>query len=462
LSISVGVEPETVAHPDDRAPSNPARQPTQEPGGPNSELDVDRGGLHRGSLRFLDDRVERDFQRHAGAESLTGFRITTATAAVMWLLAAVVIPIGTTIPADRAIPLSLALALMNLAAFLLSPWAVTLDRQHLIVSALTAVNGLVILWLAFTGRLLPGYGISAIMLLFAFGFVARTAFVFAAWRSAVIVVGFLLAAILYPGPGDMMVDVFIFAAFVVGTLVALRRLEQSRRRVFSQDLVITAQSDALRAEKGRSDALLRNVLPESISARLLAGERTIADEYPAVTVLFADIVGFTPMAARLSPAAVVAVLDRLFARFDALVAEQGLEKIKTIGDAYMAAGGLPEPLADHADRIVDLGLAMIDVAAQESDGIAELRLRVGVHSGPVVGGVIGKRKFAFDIWGETVNLASRLESQGVPDRVHVSAATWRLVRDRFDAEWHGPIHIHGYGPLETYTIAGRRTVDIHA
>jgi adenylate cyclase len=154
------------------------------------------------------------------------------------------------------------------------------------------------------------------------------------------------------------------------------------------------------------------------------------------------------------------MLDRLFARFDALVAERGLEKIKTIGDAYMAAGGLPEPLEDHAARVVELGLAMIDVATQEGDQIADLRLRIGVHSGPVVGGVIGHRKFAFDIWGETVNVASRLESQGIRGRVHVSAATWRKVQDLFDAEPRGPIHLRGYGPMETYAIVGRRSADI--
>jgi class 3 adenylate cyclase len=436
--------------------STPARRTSQPADRAITELDADRGALRRGSLRFLDDRLERQYQRHGGAESLTGFRITTGVAAVMWLLAAIVVPMGTPIPADRAIPVGSVMALLNSAAFLLSARADTLDRQHSIVSLLTSANGLVILWLASTGGVLPGYGISAIMLLFAFGFVARTGFIFAAWRSAVIVVGFVVAALLYPRQSSLLVDVFIFAAAVIGTLLALRLLEQSRRRVFYQDIVITHQADALKLEKDRADELLVNVLPGSISSRLLAGERTIADAYPAVTVLFADIVGFTPLAARLPADEVVGLLGRLFARFDELVAERGLEKIKTIGDAYMVAGGLPEPLDDHAARVVDLGLAMIDVASEESGRIADLRLRVGVHSGPVIGGVIGHRKFAFDIWGETVNIASRLESQGIPGRVHVSAATWRDVQDHFDAEPRGPIHLRGQGPIETYAIIGRR------
>ncbi len=398
------------------------------------ELDADGGSLRRGSLRFLDDRVERQYQRQGGAESQIGFRIASGTASIMWLLAIVVIPTSTPVPADLAMSVCFAMSVFNAAGFLLSGWADTLDRQHSTISVLTAVNGLVILWLASEGGVLPGYGISAILLLFIFGFVARTAFIFAALRTAVIVVGFVVAAVFYPGRSNLLVDTFIFGAAVIGSLVALRLLEQSRRRVFYQDIVITHQADALRLEKDRADALLLNVLPELISRRLLAGERTIADAYPAVTVLFADIVGFTPLTARLPADELVGMLGRLFARFDELVAARGLEKIKTIGDAYMAAGGLPEALEDHAAWVVDLGLAMIDTASQESDPGADLRIRVGVHSGPVIGGVIGDRKFAFDIWGETVNIASRLESQGIPGRVHVSGETWQNVKDRFDAE----------------------------
>jgi class 3 adenylate cyclase len=458
LSLSIELGPRNPAHRGLGVLSRRARRTSVSGERPTDVQDVDRGALRRGSLRFLDERLERQYQHRAGAESLTGFQITTGAAALLWLLAAVVIPAGTPIPGDRAIPVSTAMGILNWAAFLLATRAGTLDRQHAIISFLTSINGLVILWFASTGGVLPGYGISAIMLLFAFGFVSRTGFVFAAWRSAVIVVGFVVAATLYPFPGSLLVDAFIFGAAVIGTLVALRLLEQSRRRVFYQDTVITQQAEALKLEKDRADALLLNVLPGSISSRLLAGERTIADEYPAVTVLFADIVGFTRLTTRLPADEVVDLLGRLFARFDELVAARGLEKIKTIGDAYMAAGGLPEPLDDHAARVVDLGLAMIE-ATQEDEGFADLRLRIGVHSGPVIGGVIGDRKFAFDIWGETVNVASRLESQGLAGRVQVSAATRRQVEDQFEAEPRGPIQLRGYGPLETYTIVGRRSVE---
>jgi class 3 adenylate cyclase len=402
--------------------------------------------------------LEREYQRRGGAESQVGFRISTAVAAVMWLLAAVVIPTGTPIPVDLAIPLCYVMALTNWATFLLAR-ADTLDRQHITVSVLTTVNALVVLWLASIGGVLPGYGISALMLLFIFGFVARTGFIFAAWRSAVIVGGFAIAALRDPDPGSLLVDAFIFGAAVIGTLLALRLLEQSRRRVFTQDIVIRQQAEALRLEKDRADALLANVLPRTMSSRLISGERTIADEYPAVTVLFADIVGFTQLTRRLPAEEVVGMLGRLFARFDELVAERGLEKIKTIGDAYMVAGGLPEPMDDHAARVVDLGLAMIEAASHEGGRMADLQLRVGVHSGSVIGGVIGHRKFSFDVWGETVNVASRLESQGIAGRVQVSARTWALVGEGFEAEKRGPIYLRGHGVLETYIVVGRRTGD---
>jgi class 3 adenylate cyclase len=424
---------------------------------PSPAADADVGGaLRPASLRFEDPGLERRYQFHGGAESLAGFRITTATAAAMWLFAALVVPTATSIAPGLALGVCSALGLVNAAALLTSGWATTLDRQHSIVAFLTSVNGLVILLLASIGGLLPGYGISALMLLFAFGFVSRTGFVFAVWRSAVIVVGFVAAALLYPGPGSLLVDAFIFGAAVIGTLVALRLLETSRRRVFYQDIVITQQAHALGLEKQRSDALLLDVLPASITSRLLRGERAIADVYPDVTVLFADIVGFTPLTARLPADAVVGLLDRLYAHFDELVAARGLEKIKTIGDAYMAAGGVPDRLDDHAARVVDLGLAMIDAAGHEHVGGLDLRLRIGVHSGPVIGGVIGHRKFAFDIWGETVNIASRLESQGIACRVQVSDATWSQVADRFEGEPRGLVDLRGHGRVKTYVVVGRR------
>ena len=438
----------------DERPGSTGR--TQSPPRTDASEPADPGALRSASLRFVDADLERRYQDVSGAESRSGFRMTTGSAAVLWFLAGAIIPAGTPIPLAVAIPICLAMAVLNEAALLSSDWAETLDRQHAVIAALTSVNGLVVLWLASTGGVLPGYGISALMLLFAFGFVSRTAFIFAAARSAVIAAGFAVAVLTYPRPERLLVDAFIFGAAVIGMLFALRLLERSRRRLFGQEIVITAQAEALGLEKERADELLSKMLPGSISKRLLEGERTIADEYPAVTVLFADIVGFTSLAARLPAEDVVGVLDRLFSRFDELVAQRGLEKVKTIGDAYMAAGGLSDGIADHASRVVDLALAMIDVTTASGEGAGQLRLRIGIHSGPVIGGVIGHQKVAFDIWGDTVNVASRLESQGIAGRIQVSDATWQLVRDRFDGVPRGSIELRGHGPVETYAIVGRR------
>ena len=234
-------------------------------------------------------------------------------------------------------------------------------------------------------------------------------------------------------------------------MAALRRLERDRRQGFHQQLVIAEQSEELAQEKEESERLLLNILPASVSARLRKGESPIADNYPSVSVLFADIVGFTPLTSRLNASEVIELLSELFVCFDQLVEERGLEKIKTIGDAYMAAGGLPDPLDGHAVQVVDLGLAML----RETRRLChqpELHLRIGVHSGPAAGGVIGRRKFAFDVWGDTVNVASRLEQHGVPGRIHISAVTGSLIEGRFLVEPRGSVELRGHGPMETFLI----------
>ena len=193
-------------------------------------------------------------------------------------------------------------------------------------------------------------------------------------------------------------------------------------------LVVFIDGERLRA-KAESDALLLNVLPRSIADRLKRGERVIADHYEEVTVLFADVVEFTPFAAHETPARIVAVLNEVFGRFDTLAERHGLEKIKTIGDAYMVVAGAPEPRADHAAVIVDMALAMQAAAARtEPSPGRPLQVRIGIASGAVVAGVIGHRKFSYDLWGHAVNLASRMESTGVPGKIQVAETTWHLLR----------------------------------
>jgi adenylate cyclase len=227
-----------------------------------------------------------------------------------------------------------------------------------------------------------------------------------------------------------------------------------KKRMRDREALIVEE---LRAEKELSEALLLNVLPGNVVARLRSGETLIADRFHAVTILFCDLVDFTPLAARLQPQETVRLLGEVFAALDELAAARQLERIKTIGDAYMVAGGLPAARADHASAIADLALGISDVIAAIGRAAGHvLEARIGIHTGPAIAGVIGARKFAYDVWGDTVNTASRMESFGVPGRIHVSAATRHTLGDEFLFEPRGPIAIKGKGLMETYFLLGRQ------
>ncbi len=215
---------------------------------------------------------------------------------------------------------------------------------------------------------------------------------------------------------------------------------------------------ALRAEQEKSEDLLLNILPSPIAERLKADAHTIADDFAAASILFADVVDFTPLAQRLPPADTVGILDQLFSRFDVLVERHGLEKIKTIGDCYMAAAGVPNPCPDHARKAALLALEMRDVLAT-SAGQLGLELRIGINSGPVVAGVIGRKRFLYDLWGDAVNTASRMESHGTPGGIQITRATYELLKDEFVCRRRGTIVVKGKGPMETWYLLGSRTDD---
>jgi class 3 adenylate cyclase len=237
--------------------------------------------------------------------------------------------------------------------------------------------------------------------------------------------------------GDVIRDIVLFAAaLLLGEAVRTRR--------------------ALRQEEERSERLLLNVLPAPIAARLKQRQGVIADGFPEVTVLFADLVDFTRRSQRSSPQQVVQVLDELFTAFDQLTRRHGLEKIKTIGDAYMVAGGLPEPRPDHAQAVADMALAMHDEVAGRTDPSGQpLQLRIGIDTGPVMAGVIGQDKFSYDLWGDTVNTASRMESLGVPGCIQITARTYQRLRDGYRFQRRGLVAVKGKGEMVTYFLVGR-------
>jgi class 3 adenylate cyclase len=213
---------------------------------------------------------------------------------------------------------------------------------------------------------------------------------------------------------------------------------------------------ALDLERERSERLLLNVLPAPIATRLKRAEGVIADGFPDVTVLFADIVDFTRRSERIAPEQVVEVLNGLFSVFDRIALQRGLEKIKTIGDAYMVVGGLPEPRPDHAEAVAEMALAMRAEVGDRSDPSGQpLQVRIGIDTGPVVAGVIGTTKFSYDLWGDTVNTASRMESHGVPGCIQVTARTYQQLQDSYRFERRGAIPVKGKGDVVTYFLVGR-------
>ncbi len=222
-------------------------------------------------------------------------------------------------------------------------------------------------------------------------------------------------------------------------------------------LISTSVQNVRIADLKGFERLLLNILPRSIALRLKEGERVIADSLSEVTVLFADLVGFTRFADQVKPEMLVRMLNQIFSSFDELILRFGLEKVKTIGDAYMLVGGAPDPREDHVEAVAEMALAMREVIAQfNKEAGKELSMRIGIHTGPVVAGVIGSQKYAYDLWGSTVNTASRMESSGMPGRIHVSEATYLRLQQRYNLEERGLIMVKGIGEIKTYFLLARK------
>jgi adenylate cyclase len=235
-------------------------------------------------------------------------------------------------------------------------------------------------------------------------------------------------------------------------------LEKKRLRDLDREHILELQreKEMLHIEQMKSEKLMLNILPKPIADRLKKGEKNIAGSYPEVTVLFSDLVGFTKMSAKKTAPELVKLLNDIFSRFDKRAELLGLEKIKTIGDAYMAVGGLPIPRSDHAEIVADMALGMYqDLADFNQANQQEIQMRIGIHSGPVVAGVIGFTKFSYDLWGNTVNTASRMESTSGNGRIQVSAITHELLKEHFVLEERELIECKGLGPMLTSYVNAR-------
>ena len=263
------------------------------------------------------------------------------------------------------------------------------------------------------------------------------------------------ASLLGSGAGDYLVKL----PDPVELVARIRLHSEGHARLLERNAAFAALESSnaeLAREREKSERLLHMILPARIAERLKAGAGTIADLHPAVTVLFADICGFTEFSAQVGPREVVEQLDAIFGGFDRIAARHGVEKIKTIGDAWMAVAGLSPPRADHAevmaDMAIELGAAFEEIARERH---LPIQLRIGMHSGPVVAGVIGHERFSYDLWGDSVNMASRMESHGEPGRIHVSEEARKLLEDRFDFDDRGTVAIKGKGSVRTAFLRGR-------
>lgn len=259
----------------------------------------------------------------------------------------------------------------------------------------------------------------------------------------------LFASSALPIPDDVKDTFFVMNLSGVATIlyIVMRYFQSQKERVLA----------ALENEQARSEKLLLNILPQSVAKRLKANEIRIADSHPAVTIMFADLVDFTKLSAGLPPAELVDLLSSVFSEFDRLAEKYGLEKIKTIGDAYMAVAGAPNAREDHAHAVADMALEMQDVLVRTAEQSGKkLMMRIGINSGPVVAGVIGSTKFSYDLWGDTVNLASRMEQSGIPGGIQVTEATYRLLKDDYVLESRGTIPLKGKGEAEAYILKARK------
>jgi len=254
-------------------------------------------------------------------------------------------------------------------------------------------------------------------------------------------------------------SVFFFALnfAAVSTIVYLLLRYSASEKQKAQERLEEAHH-LLQVEQERSERLLLNILPGSIAERLKNSNQTIADGFADVTVMFADIVNFTRVAEGLTPQQVFSMLNRIFSSFDELAEKHGMEKIKTIGDAYMVAGGLNNDSSDYSDAIADMALEMRDLLHRDFNvNRMHLEVRIGIGTGPVVAGVVGKKKFIYDLWGDTVNIASRITSEGVPGMVQVDEATHRRLRDRFDFHEPQTIYLKGKGNMTVHRLIGRKS-----
>ncbi len=417
-------------------------------------MKTDAARMNRLTLRFTDAKLEASFAEEQARKSLRPIRIALVSAGALFLLVLWPVAIWVDSSMLEQMPRIIALALTTLGlCYALTHTQVFLLRHQWIMFAMACLMsvGLISVVPLYPPKELEGSGYVLLTIhLFSIYGVFRLRFpaaVAGGWIAMVMYLVFLRVLGVLPESAFSRHAGALLMANLWGMLICYQ-MDLALRRAFLAVLDVAIEHE-------RSERLLLNILPAELAKELSATGVARPARHESATILFTDFSGFTQVASAMPAERMVAELNEIFAAFDDICDELGVEKIKTIGDAYMAAAGLPKPCADHAQRCVRAGLRMLDYLEHRNQTSAfKWSLRVGVNSGPVVAGVVGKRKYAFDIWGDTVNIASRMESAGEIGRVNVSAYTFDLIRDEFACEYRGKVSAKGKGEIDMYFVTG--------
>lgn len=438
----------------------------QSPGGiepPAARPDL---AVRLSGLRFREESEERRYRDWYLDESRTVARTAYAGGIGMWLGAIITASLVFEDGLRRGAPICVVMIAYNVVGLVVT----RSDRFRRVVLGYTASTnvlaglGLVLLGATFLegrGELTALTGVMVIIIFF--GFIQLR--LHPALAAASVAVSQIVFLVVLDADHDGELGTATERGMAVGTIVLAYLgalfmcilIERQMRSRFANERTIEWQAAVIHHERQRADGLLAQMLPAPIIERLKREPGVIAEHHGNVSVLFADIVGFTPLSARLSAAALVELLNHLFSAFDGMVEELAVTKLHTIGDGYMVVSGLPVARHDHADALVELGFRMLAFVAEDPGCVEErIQLRVGINTGAVVAGVIGTTAFQYDVWGDTVNVAARMESHGVASRVQVTASTQELIAARYECEPRGPIEVKGKGPLEAWLVVGPR------
>jgi class 3 adenylate cyclase len=427
-----------------------------------ANVETEQFGLYRFGLRFREPAVEREFVRWYVGTATSFSRLALVASYLGWIFAWAGSAFGLPRTAAPMAPWILGVIFPLLALALAWTWFP--GRAMLLVSAFAnCIAGVVAVHLSFSIIRLPEASSLSVVIIAFFAFtIFRLPPLVAAAAVAVYFAAHQVHVIHGYRVGDIdaahawLDSVMPWVAFAIGVLVCCVQSRNSRES-YRQERVIGEQARVIARERERSEDLLRNMLPSPIANRLKSSDAVVADHFAGVTVLFADIVNFTELSTRMSPRRIVEVLDHVFTRFDEITAARGAEKIKTVGDAYMAVAGAPEIRADHVEVVADLALDLRDeISSLGADLRIPLTCRIGIASGPAVAGVIGRSRFAYDLWGHTVNMAARMESHSEAGRILVTAAVHNRLRATHLLEATDARKVKGVGTVPGWYLEARR------